>query len=105
MGISRLGLWSWVYHGCSTKDGQKITPEYVDRIIEDEAKNFKLPDKNLNIVKPTSPSRCASRPPLSSSPPTFTPSSTTPMPRRASEQRIIGHVQLYRMKIIDRHPG
>ena len=35
--ISRLGLWSWVYHKQKTAEGNAITPAYVDRILDEEA--------------------------------------------------------------------
>ena len=50
--ISRLGLWSWVYHGSSTKEGSKITPQYIDQIAEEEAaKLTKLPQKTVELAK------------------------------------------------------
>lgn len=35
--ISRLGLWSWVYHKQKTAEGNAITPAYIDRILDEEA--------------------------------------------------------------------
>ena len=42
--ISRISLWQWVYHGCSTNDGKRITPEYIDTLLAQEAEKF----KNIN---------------------------------------------------------
>jgi len=34
--IARAQLWSWAHHGVSTKQGEKITPKYIDSIIKEE---------------------------------------------------------------------
>lgn len=39
--ISRVGLWSWVHHGASTAEGEKVTPEYVDELLAQEASKLK----------------------------------------------------------------
>ncbi|SCV69456.1 BQ2448_2476 [Microbotryum intermedium] len=39
--ISRSQLWHWNYHGASTGDGQKITTNYIDRILDEETKKVK----------------------------------------------------------------
>ncbi|PKI85522.1 malate synthase [Malassezia vespertilionis] len=46
--ISRLSLWQWVFHGQSTKDGKKITPEYIDQLLADES--AKLPNLDPKAV-------------------------------------------------------
>ncbi|KDN50852.1 malate synthase [Tilletiaria anomala UBC 951] len=50
--ISRLGLWSWVYHGQSTNDGTKITPQFVDQLLAEEAaKLTKLDPKAVDLAR------------------------------------------------------
>ncbi|MCO5589178.1 hypothetical protein L7F22_043144 [Adiantum nelumboides] len=50
--ISRLLLWQWVYHGASTKDGKKITPQYIDELLSQEASKLtKLNQKAVDISK------------------------------------------------------
>lgn len=50
--ISRLLLWQWVHHGASTKDGKKITPQYIDELLDQEAaKLTKLNAKAVDISK------------------------------------------------------
>lgn len=44
--ISRVGLWSWVYHGASTADGKKVTAEYVDQLLAEEAAKLTKLDAN-----------------------------------------------------------
>lgn len=34
--VSRTQLWQWVTHGASTDKGQKITKEYVAKILDEE---------------------------------------------------------------------
>lgn len=52
--IARLQLWQWVRHGASTTDGgnRKITAEYVDKVLDEEAeKAKKTTAKNLDPKK------------------------------------------------------
>lgn len=44
--ISRVGLWSWVYHGASTAEGKKVTAEYVDQLLAEEAAKLTKLDAN-----------------------------------------------------------
>jgi len=39
--ISRTQIWSWIKHGASTKSGQKITPEYVKKVVKEEMANIR----------------------------------------------------------------
>lgn len=34
--ISRSQVWQWIYNGVSTAEGQKITKEWVERLLEEE---------------------------------------------------------------------
>jgi malate synthase len=34
--ISRSQLWFWVFHGCTTDKGTKITASYIDKILDEE---------------------------------------------------------------------
>lgn len=48
--ISRVSLWQWVFHGVSTDDGKKVTPQYIDELIVDEAKKLRgLDPKALDL--------------------------------------------------------
>ncbi|KAI3620711.1 hypothetical protein CBS9595_002678 [Malassezia furfur] len=48
--ISRISLWQWVYHGAHSDEGRKITPEYIDELIAEEAKKLsELDPKALSL--------------------------------------------------------
>lgn len=50
--ISRLMLWQWCYHQASTHDGKKITPQYIDQLLDEEAgKLTKLDAKRVDTAK------------------------------------------------------
>ena len=50
--ISRISLWQWVFHGASTVDGKKITPQYIDELLADEAKKLtKLDPKAVDLSR------------------------------------------------------
>lgn len=50
--IARIQLWNWVRHGASTDQGRKITAEFIDQVLEDEAeKAKKTTAKNLDPKK------------------------------------------------------
>lgn len=50
--ISRVGLWSWVYHGASTVEGKKVTPEYVDELLaEESSKLTSLDPKAIDLAR------------------------------------------------------
>ncbi|WFD32385.1 malate synthase [Malassezia sp. CBS 17886] len=46
--ISRVSLWQQVFHQASTNDGKKITPQFIDNILTEEAS--KLPNLDKNAV-------------------------------------------------------
>jgi malate synthase len=39
--ISRSQVWQWVHNGATTSDGQKITKDLVQRVIEEELEKIK----------------------------------------------------------------
>ena len=50
--ISRIELWQWVYHGASTAEGQKVTPSYIDKLLNEEANKLtKLDPKAVDLAK------------------------------------------------------
>ncbi|WFD42932.1 malate synthase [Malassezia psittaci] len=50
--ISRISLWQWVFHGASTVDGKKITPQYIDELLDAEAKKLdKLDPKAVDLSR------------------------------------------------------
>lgn len=50
--ISRVGLWSWVYHGASTAEGKKVTPEYVDELLAQESSKLnKLDPQAVDLAR------------------------------------------------------
>lgn len=49
--ISRISLWQWVYHGASTVDGKKVTPQYIDDLLKDEASKLKLDAKAVDLSR------------------------------------------------------
>ncbi|CEH14765.1 malate synthase [Ceraceosorus bombacis] len=48
--VSRYLLWSWVYHGKSTNDGQLITNQYVDQVLAEEKAKLKG-SRSLDIAE------------------------------------------------------
>lgn len=52
--VSRYLLWSWIYHGKSTEDGQAITSAYVNAVVDSEAGKLKRTDSlqtAINYIK------------------------------------------------------
>jgi malate synthase len=53
--IARVQLWQWAYHGSSTDSGKKITPSYIDSVLDEEARKVtrsaSLTDKNVEFAK------------------------------------------------------
>ncbi|CAO1627710.1 unnamed protein product [Jaminaea pallidilutea] len=50
--ISRLMLWQWCYHGASTHDGKKVTPQMIDKLLDEEAAKLnKLDAKRVDTAK------------------------------------------------------
>ena len=50
--ISRISLWQWVFHGSSTAEGKRVTPEYVDQLFNEEAAKMKnLDPKAVEVAR------------------------------------------------------
>jgi len=39
--ISRTQIWQWLYHGVDLSDGQKVTPELFQEMLDDEMTKLK----------------------------------------------------------------
>ena len=44
--ISRISLWQWVFHGAKTIEGKPVTPQFIDILLEQEAKKLTKLDTN-----------------------------------------------------------
>ncbi|CAH7687989.1 malate synthase [Phakopsora pachyrhizi] len=50
--IARLQIWQWIRHGSSSDVGKKVTPEWIDKILDEEADRAKRTTaKNLEPAK------------------------------------------------------